>query len=437
MSQNHFNYMSQVPVKIAESYKPPKKVTLNQNIVQRLSNTSNAAVQCLANGTNEFSLERSVLAQMTQWQTARQRYEDEHKKRLCAYQQLRQKQFEENQKQMITAVSYPSTDDLSSDDDGDSGHGTSSDSKPPSATKIPIASATGQQQHFQLSPPNRFDSILMPTVMAARRGSENGNVSKAKTPLHSKFNLHEFENDSSNPFDNVELKSINDLDMLAEVWSSSVSLGKPQVDSTASQSSDPETPTAIEANPQPNELQTNLPTSDHFNANQMYHTPTVNNMHSELRQTTPSNHSSTTITQIAPKQLNDYYSNQMNFNYQPSVGVTNAVLGATFASGQPIHATPINNNDPYGNVQNQYVNTRYRPMLSEAAVRGVVGSISTEVTDSTYNNEPVIATQSKSRSRSVPDIVKEINGGTPQSSHARRVRNNSQCMHIQSLRQLN
>lgn len=425
MSQSHFNYMSQVPVKIAENYKPPKKVTLNQNIVQRLSNAANGPAPCLP---HDFGFEHSVLAQMTQWQTARQRYDDERKKRVCAYQQQRQKQFEQNQKQMITAVSYPSTDDLSSDDDGDSGHGTSSDSKPPSATKIPIASAAGQQQHFQFSPPNRFDSILMPTVMAARRGSENGNVPKAKTPLHSKFNLHEFENDSSNPFDNVELKSINDLDVLAEVWSSSVTIGK-QPDAEPAQSTEPEAPAQAKPTQQPSD--SNLPTNDCFNANQLYHTPAVNNMHSELRQTTHLNHSSATAAaaQMATTQLNDYYSNQMNFNYQSSVGLATPVIGAPFASGQPMHTTQINNNVQYGNVQHQYANTYYRPRMPEAVTRGLAAVTSTEATNSTHNNEPVIATQAKSKSRSVPDIVKEINGDPGHGSQGRRARNNSQCKH--------
>lgn len=404
--------MSQIPVKIAENYKPPKKVTLNQNIAQRLTNASNVTAHC----TYEFSLEHSILVQMNEWQNIRQRTDDERKKRLCSYQQQRQKQYEENQKQIITAVSYPSTDDLSSDDDGDSGHGTSSDSKPSSATKIPIANASAQQ--FQFSPTNRFDSILVPTVMGGRHGnqSDNGNVTKSKTPLHSKFNFQEFENYSSNPFDNVEMKTINDLDILTEVWNSSVAISK-TADSTESQPSEPETPTQPDVTQQPNDSQNNFTQNECYNTNQLYHTQT---QHSELKQT-QLNHSTAAITNIVPTQLNDYYSNQMNFNYQS--GNVGGAMGTAFLPNQPIHTIPINNNTSYGNTQNQYVNTYYNSMISGAPGRTM------ETTDSVNNKESVIATQSKSKSRSVPDIVKVVNGGDSQSIQGRRTRNSSQCRH--------
>lgn len=407
--------MSQIPVKIAENYKPPKKVTLNQNIAQRLTNASNVTAHC----TYEFSLEHSILVQMNEWQNIRQRTDDERKKRLCSYQQQRQKQYEENQKQIITAVSYPSTDDLSSDDDGDSGHGTSSDSKPSSATKIPIANASAQQ--FQFSPTNRFDSILVPTVMGGRHGnqSDNGNVTKSKTPLHSKFNFQEFENYSSNPFDNVEMKTINDLDILTEVWNSSVAISK-TADSTESQPSEPETPTQPDVTQQPNDSQNNFTQNECYNTNQLYHTQT---QHSELKQT-QLNHSTAAITNIVPTQLNDYYSNQMNFNYQSGNG--GGAMGTAFLPNQPIHTIPINNNTSYGNTQNQYVNTYYNSMISGAPGRTM------ETTDSVNNKEnkeSVIATQSKSKSRSVPDIVKVVNGGDSQSIQGRRTRNSSQCRH--------
>lgn len=421
--------MSEVPVKIAESYKPPKKVILNQNIVQRLSNLSNATNQCLANCAYDFSLEHSVLAQMTHWQNVRQRNDDERKKRLCSYQQQQQKQFEANQKQMITAVSYPSTDDLSSDDDdGDSGHGTSSDSKPPSATKIPIANATTQQPNqFQFSPPNRFDSILVPTVMAERHANQpdNGNVTKTKTPLHSKFNFHEFENYSSNPFDNVELKTINDLDILAEVWNSSVSISRQATDTKQSQVTEVVTPTPPECNQQqqqqPNNLHTNFTPTESYNANQMYHqTSNVTNMHSDLRQTPTFNHSTTSRIETVATQMNDYYGNHMNFNYQAG----GAMAATTYPSNQPMHTVPINNNTSYGHghVQNPYGGTYYGAMKSDGN-----HIQSYETTDSMYNNESVIATQSKSKSRSVPDIVKVVNGDVHNAQGKRRARNSSQC----------
>lgn len=234
MSQSHFNYMNGVPVKIAVNYKPPKKVTLKQSVAQRLlnaSNASNVTTQLLANCTYDFSLEHTVLSQISEWQHVRQSENCDRKERLRSYQQEHQKQIDAKQKQLLTSVSYPSTDDLSLSDE-DSGHGTSSDaSKSTVTTTIPMPqSKLSQSKQIQFNPPNYFDNILVPTVMAGDNGIErianNGNVTTSRAPVYTKINFQEFESDTSSPFDNVELKTINDLDILAEVWNTSVAIDK-------------------------------------------------------------------------------------------------------------------------------------------------------------------------------------------------------------------
>lgn len=225
MSQNHFNNMSGVPVKIAENYKPPKKLALNQNVAQRMANASIQTTQLLANAnTYDFSTERNILAKISEWQHLRDRENCDRKERMRCYQKEHQRQFDAKQKQILTSVSYPSADDLSSDDDDDdgddSGRGTLSDT---SKSTVPIPTIqqkvmfTHQQQ---FSPPNSFDNILVPTVAAGQNRS--GNVTTVKP--HTKINLQEFENDTYTPFDNIELKTINDLDVLAQVWNSSVTI---------------------------------------------------------------------------------------------------------------------------------------------------------------------------------------------------------------------
>lgn len=215
--------MNGVPVKIAESYKPPKKLALTQSVSQRLSTSSNVTTQLLEKSTYDFALERTVLAKMSEWQHMRQREKCDRKERLRLHQQERQSLFDAKQKQMLTDVSYPSTDDLLSDDDGDdSGHGTSSDASK-SAVAIPTTQSKGPQQQF--SPPNHFNNILVPTVMLGQANAQiKQNITSTKTSHYSKINFHEFENDNSSPFDNVELKTINDLDVLTEVWNTSVAI---------------------------------------------------------------------------------------------------------------------------------------------------------------------------------------------------------------------
>lgn len=230
MSQNHINYMSGVPVKISENYKPPKKITINQSVSQRLSNLSNTT-QLLAS-TYDFGLERRVLTKMSEWQQARQQENCDRKERIRLRQQECQKQIEERQKQMLTAVSYPSADDFSSDDNDDVEQNNSNRSdakqKPTlesTASTIPIPNHTNARvavpsKPQQFSPPNYFDNILVPTVMPDQL-LKNGLKSTAITPNYSKINYSDFENDTSSPFDNIELKTINDLDILAQVLNTS------------------------------------------------------------------------------------------------------------------------------------------------------------------------------------------------------------------------
>lgn len=221
MSQNHFNNMSCVPVKIAESYKPPKKLALNQNVAQRMASASNQTTQLLAiANTYDFSMERNILAKLSEWQHLRDRENCDRKERMRCYQKEHQRQFDAKQKQILTSVSYPNADDLSSDDDDgdDSGRGTLNDTSKSTIPIPTIQQKTMPQQQF--SPPNSFDNILVPTVAAGH--NRTGNVTSVKP--FTKINLQEFENDTYTPFDNIELKTINDLDVLAEVWNSSVSI---------------------------------------------------------------------------------------------------------------------------------------------------------------------------------------------------------------------
>lgn len=219
MSQSHFNNMNGVPVKIAESYKPPKKLALNQSVAQRMANCSNQTTQLLATNTYDFSMEQNILAKMSEWQHLRDRENCDRKERLRCLQKEHQRQFDAEQKQILTSVSYPSADDLSSDDDDgdDSGRGTLSDT---SKNTVPIPNIQKVMPQQKFSPPNSFDNILVPTVALGQYRS--GNVTTAKP--HAKINLQEFENDTYTPFDNIELKTINDLDVLTEVWNTSVAI---------------------------------------------------------------------------------------------------------------------------------------------------------------------------------------------------------------------
>lgn len=218
MFPGHSNQMNGVPVKISEKYKPPKKLALNQALAQRLSNTE-ATVQLLA-VTHDFNLERSVLAKIAEWQQMRHQESCDRQERARVRQDERQKLLEQRQKQLLTAVSYPSAEDFSSDEDTGGEEAATVDQlnriNATSSAAMPINAGGkvggAQQQQVPFSPPRNYDKILEPMVMAIHQ-KHTRNKSIGKSP---KINYSDFEDESS-PFDNVELKTINDWDILAQV----------------------------------------------------------------------------------------------------------------------------------------------------------------------------------------------------------------------------
>lgn len=437
MSQN---YMSGVPVKIAENYKPPKKLALTQSVSQRLSTASGITTQLLERSTYDFGLEQTVLAKMNEWQRVRQRENCDRKERMRLYQQERQSVLDAKQKQMLTAVTYPSTDELSSDDDGDdSGHGTSSDASKSAATATVQSqkrTQLQQQQQQQFSPPSCFNNILMPTVMP---GQEKGQTqlsigSTVKSPHYSKFNFREFENDTSSPFDNVELKTINDLDILTEVWNRSVAINN------ADSSSKDNTPTGDDDSTSTTNAPNQLPNQSYVNQQQSMHSSpfpggAVNAQSNHM----PLNHSAAPAAISPIPIVNHFYGNQVLYNHQTDPNRSYH----TMANPQPsyINATNLNNNPSYV-IGQQFVPNRYTTTVSPtydnqiAAMalpnhnNGIVAATANAATtNSMYGDKTVITTnsiQGKSKWKSVPDIMQEINTEL-QNSEGRRVRNTSQC----------
>lgn len=213
---SHSNNMNGVPVKISEKYKPPKKLSLTQGVSQRLSNSDNT-IQLL-NATYEFGLERNVLSKIAEWHQVRRQESCDRRERARARQDEGQKQLEQRQKQLLTAVSYPSAEEFSSDEDTAEDQETVTNlNRINAAMRVTQVSTTagGPIPQVPFSPPSYYDKILEPTVMAGHHHSRKKSV--GKTPNYCKINYSDFENDTSSPFDNVELKTINDLDILAQV----------------------------------------------------------------------------------------------------------------------------------------------------------------------------------------------------------------------------
>lgn len=421
--------MNGVPVKISENYKPPKKIAITQSVVQRLANPS-ATVQLLAS-TYDFTLERTVLAKMCEWQHVRAQENCDRKERMRLRLQERQKQIEAKQKQMLTAVSYPSADDFSSDDDRDEDNSNDSSANAKS-NSVPISSASATSaapaaiKHQQFSPPNYFDSILVPTVMPGQHGKNGATV---LTPCSTKINYSDFENDTSSPFDNVELKTINDLDILAEVLNTSATIQdeQPATKESAKQRDLPRStaPVATQQNIQNhNNVYTQQQQQQHPHQQQQAPPPQpqqMNQTYASYYDHSTYNHQSNQLQHAIPMYQ------PTNYNTATNIVDPKPKIGQYFYS--TVNANPYSTSitDHSGHHRNPYIQNNYynNANYNASTVVGVAhvytGPIDQRTPTVIENPMP-----NKSKSKSVPDIMQEINDEL-KNSERKRARNNSQC----------
>ncbi|XP_018338438.1 PREDICTED: uncharacterized protein LOC108746273 isoform X2 [Trachymyrmex septentrionalis] len=157
------SYMDGVHVKIAEAYKPPRKIGLPVAYNNRLPDISKL--------TYDFSLEKSVLEKMSEWRKVRQAYSKARQARL---KEKKKKEREE------TPPSPPPLDCVK---------------------QLPIN-----------APPAPETTILTPQPL-----SPPANDFQDHVKINGGLDFADFDNDTSSPFDNMELKTINDMEELAQV----------------------------------------------------------------------------------------------------------------------------------------------------------------------------------------------------------------------------
>ncbi|XP_012285075.1 uncharacterized protein LOC105702243 [Orussus abietinus] len=178
--------MDGVNVKIAEAYKPPRRIALPAAYNNRLPDVSRYEY--------DFTLEKSVVTKIVEWRKVRNEIIQARRTRL-----EEKKKVEEEEERNI---SPPPSESISQ--------------PPVKATPVPETTVLTPQP---LSPPaNDLQNCI----------KSNG------------LNLADFDNDTSSPFDNMELKSINDMEELAQVlqpnsqWVPSVKLENIMEDATLS-----------------------------------------------------------------------------------------------------------------------------------------------------------------------------------------------------------
>ncbi|XP_018574423.1 ubiquitin-associated protein 1 [Anoplophora glabripennis] len=203
------SYVDNLRVKISEHYKPPPRINVAMTYAQRL--TLNKHIQ--DNMPNyEFVLENAVLERMKEWKSVRKSTFEERKTKVEQLKnELKEKQIESVENVEVKTVdqtaAVPNINNYNSND-----------------TNIVFASSSINNQNFtnyttsnnilipmQIS--TNYSNILTPIPLTKAVNQQYNCKPVDKSP----FNLSDFENDTSSPFDNMELKSINDMEELAQV----------------------------------------------------------------------------------------------------------------------------------------------------------------------------------------------------------------------------
>ncbi|XP_059478899.1 ubiquitin-associated protein 1 [Neocloeon triangulifer] len=197
--QDVTSYMDGVPVKISEKFRPPRKVTLPVGFMTRLETTLESTLQ---DTSFDFSLARSVAKNSGYRKAQKEIVREERRARIAQGEQLlRQQRDKELTDQLEKLNMKMEKAEIEC---------KAKESTPP----VSPVTKTVPEIHQQVQPnvgPQLSTAILTPVLLAAPKNS-----SESKTNSNS-FNFKDFENDTSSPFDNVELKTINDLEELAHV----------------------------------------------------------------------------------------------------------------------------------------------------------------------------------------------------------------------------
>ncbi|XP_023945608.2 uncharacterized protein LOC112051269 [Bicyclus anynana] len=237
---SHFgDFMDGVPVKISEKYKRPPRIELPYSVSEcplRAQNFVESVKYC-------STFERNVLSKLRELRSAKETKKNERRHRLQLLEEAKQKKLdaiavaeaEERLKQLsVSEVSYPSTDEISAlspDDRPDKAcetcpvHNTSPEVDKSVTTDIEYLHSSAQSEPNILQPiqvqSNYQQSNLLDDPDPLQEFKNQTKI--MKYPQYSNMDaltFKDFENDTSSPFDNVELKTINDMELLAQVLQS-------------------------------------------------------------------------------------------------------------------------------------------------------------------------------------------------------------------------
>jgi ubiquitin-associated protein 1 len=234
---SHFgDFMDGVPVKISEKYKRPPSIALPYSVSEcpiRVQHFVDNVKYC-------STFETNVLSKLKELRSAKETKKNERRHRLQLLEEAKQKKLdaiaaaeaEEKLKQLsVSEVSYPSTDELSAmtpDEKVEQNCDITSNKECEEQSDInnEVAYSTPQESHpdilqpIQVKANYNLNSLLddpdpLQELKMAAKIKKIPQYRNIET-----LTYKDFENDTSSPFDNVELKTINDMELLAQVLQS-------------------------------------------------------------------------------------------------------------------------------------------------------------------------------------------------------------------------
>lgn len=362
MSYSPPNYTDGVPIKISEKYKPPPAVHLPTRIIQQLAKTEVP----VAFEDYNFDLEHKIISKTSEWINWRSRDKSERLERIHQRELARLKHIEEEQKRKLNQVSYPSTDD---DDDDE-------------LTNEATNSHINQQQiipNEKPFSPTNFNTILMPTQALQDPVNVKKSHRRFASNSSNKIDFSFFESDTS-PFDHLEMKSMNEMELLAQVLGSST---KKEIQDA-------------------NNLERNSSSESESSDHQKNNNHVAHEQIPEIAQQQPQYQPN-----YAPHSYNNYYGmREVSQGYfYPASNIT--------ATQTPLNFSQANHQNHFLYSQNYAVNYDYNNYHAMANNNNTIAN---------GTNDKM---EVSSKSKSVPSILKELNDEL-NNSERRRIRNNSQ-----------
>lgn len=238
-------FLEDIPIMISEQYQPKFYTYEVPPAITNCLNLPTDIYQESALFKYDFRQGREVLNNLHEFKRIRQLSKDKRSARKLQLEEKKRQQKLELQQKELAAISYPSTDDFGFN------AATPIQQQQHNVNELPIESvpvmSKGPTVAVAASMSNSFYNILQPIVLSSASTTHHTPVHHSMIPSHQKtesvtvkaskattssagrnsvpvplgpdnsFNIKDFESDTSSPFDNMELKTINDLDILAQV----------------------------------------------------------------------------------------------------------------------------------------------------------------------------------------------------------------------------